>query len=178
MSSKINVLEIIKGHIGTVSDGGRSFFWDVVTFYIFPLIVSLSGILLAFDLPEETISLLVNFSAIFTALLLSVLVLVYEQESRLEINKKTDELYSVKKALLKDLYYNICFSIVSSLFLVVVCLLHSIMRKKYISIEIMDFSVNVSISTFLLTPIALFVVVSLMLTILMIVKRMHTLLTC
>ncbi|QOE10705.1 hypothetical protein [Pseudomonas asiatica] len=178
MSSKINVLGIIKGHISTLSDPqGRISFYDIITFFFFPGVAAFVSILSRYNLNKDVSSMLVNFGAIFTALLLSVLVLVYDQESKLRSESRKEILTEAKILLLTQLYYNICFSIVSSLWLIFLCLVHSMIDGVVKGVSIGSFAFTVNFALFLVTPVVVFVVVNLMLTILMVVKRMHAMLT-
>lgn len=164
MSSKINIQEIIRGHIKTLIDSGKNkaSLPDIFSFFIFPAILSVVGIYFKLNINKEIISLLVNFGAIFTALLLSVLVLVYDQENKINTENKT-ALINIKKNLLKQLYYNICYCIIISVALVVTCLIHSISSAEKLNI-------------YFTSPIITLFTSNLVLTILMVVKRMHTLL--
>ncbi len=121
--------------------------------------------------------MLVNFGAIFTALLLSVLVLIYDQESKLESKKGVDPLYESKKKLLSQLYYNICFSILSSIVLVALCFVHSVVYRMKYDLGIGDSVFQFSYAKYVVTPLVIFVTANLLLTIVMIVKRMHAMLT-
>jgi hypothetical protein len=89
MSSKLNVFDIISGHISTLksADSDRLNKVDILTFFGIPLLFSILGISKDFDLDTDLTSLLVNFGSIFTALLLSVLVLIYDQENKLDDKK-------------------------------------------------------------------------------------------
>lgn len=178
MSSKVNVTDILLGHIGTLSDpAGKRSIGDYVTFFLVPILVAGLGMLAGYNLNKDVSSMLVNFGAIFTALLLSVLVLVYDQESKLESKKGAEPLYESKKKLLSQLYFNICFSILSSIVLVALCFVHSVIfRLKH------DFGFGGGIFHFsyaqhIITPLVIFVTANLLLTIVMIVKRMHAMLT-
>ncbi|HHP0451823.1 hypothetical protein [Vibrio harveyi] len=186
MSSKINVCAILTGHVKTLKDNstGKVSKWDVFTFFIFPIALAVVSVVLGFKFTGDLISLLVNFGAIFTALLLSVLVLVYDQSSKLkekELNTQgRDIAIEAKKALLDQLYYNICYSIIVSVSLVVSCFIEAICRGKTQIIELpleKTISVCVDINTYLASPLVVFLTVNLVLTIIMIVKRMHSLLT-
>lgn len=113
MSSKVNIKDIVYGHLGTLSrvDGGWSWF-DFLTFCFIPVALSTTSVIIGFSLNKDVSSLLVNFGAIFTALLLSVLVLVYDRESKLddkhqrdiELKRPVDAFYAAKKKLLDELY--------------------------------------------------------------------------
>ena len=78
MSSKINIWSIVMGHVGTMKDAsnGKVSIWDCITFFVFPASVGLGFAILDVIVTDGANSMLVNFGAIFTALLLSVLVLV------------------------------------------------------------------------------------------------------
>jgi hypothetical protein len=174
MSSKINILGIITGHFNTLreADGKRSV-PDFITFIILPITLSIISIIFSFNLNNELSSLLVNFGSIFTALLLSVLVLVYDQESKLEDKKETVGLYDEKKELLSQLYYNISYSILCSLALVVLCFLHAVLLNVETVFTISQFTITIKYDIYLLTPLVVLVISNLFLNILMIVKRMH-----
>ncbi|MFJ5253620.1 hypothetical protein ACIP8I_00265 [Pseudomonas sp. NPDC088414] len=184
MSSKVNIKDIIYGHLATMSkvDGGWSWY-DFLTFCFVPVAFSTASIIMGFSLNKDVSSLLVNFGAIFTALLLSVLVLVYDQESKLderyqrdaELKRPIDEFYSAKKKLLDELYYNISFSILSSLALIATCFAFS-MADSFVEPKASSLSLPIILSKLVFTPIAVFVTVNLLLTIVMIVKRLHSLL--
>ena len=178
MSSKINVSDIILGHIATLADpAGKRSIMDYVTFFAVPGLVAAVGCIAGYNLNKDVSSMLVNFGAIFTALLLSVLVLVYDQESKLNSVMGIDPLYSAKKTLLKQLYYNICFSIISSIVLVGLCFVHSVLNGVVTAVHILEYAFNLNYAKYILTPLIVFVMANLMLTIVMIVKRMHAMLT-
>lgn len=185
MSSKINVLEIIVGHWKTLEHNGtgKVSLSDVITFLIIPFGLAILTIIFEFKFTSDLTSLLVNFGAIFTALLLSVLVLVYDQSTKLEDNKpdsEADVSYSIKRTILDQLYYNICYSIIVSVILVVSCFIESICRGKTSSFTVpleSPLSICIDINTYVATPLVTFATVNLIFTILMIVKRMHALLT-
>lgn len=183
MSSKINIKEIIKGHFSTLrKDNGDVSISDYFTFYLLPISTAIITLYLEGNISKEVSSLLVNFGSIFTALLLSVLVLVYDQEAKLNNNKKpTDKLFDKKKDLLDNLYDNISFSILSSVFLVLLCLFHTAVFGKYwgidFTISTLNFKFDMKFDHYLSTPLILIISLTVFMNILMIVKRMHILLT-
>ncbi|WP_373960341.1 hypothetical protein [Vibrio gigantis] len=189
MSNKINVIGILKGHINTLKNAGsdRLSLSDSITFFVFPIGIASLSYFFGFSLTSDLTSLLVNFGAIFTALLLSVLVLVYDQGSKLEdkaaqckqAGEAVPAMIDTKKTLLDQLYYNICYAIVFSVLLVVSCVLESIARGKIIPVKssMLDFTGCIDFSSWFLMPLVVFVAIHLILTILMIIKRMHILLT-
>jgi heme/copper-type cytochrome/quinol oxidase subunit 2 len=166
MSSKLNVWSIITGHFNTLRSAStkKVSIADIFVFFIVPILIGIALAFYGFKLTNEANSLLMNFGAIFTALLLSVLVLVYDQGQKLTPDATT------KKILLDELYDNICYSIVLSIVLVFLCIATSL------SLSITAPTAH-SLNTFVLTPLIMFTSTNLLLTILMIVKRMHALLT-
>jgi hypothetical protein len=178
MSDKINVGSIISGHLKTLCDPKDVISkYDVFTFFGLALIFAIVGIYCSVTLNKELISLLVNFGAIFTALLLSVLVLVYDQEVKIDEGQKT-QITSLKKKLLNQLYYNISYAIILSIFLVSTCFLITIVGENTQSIFVIkDYSIVIKYNQYFLTPTTIFMTTNLVLTIVMIVKRMNILLT-
>ncbi|MCW8093205.1 hypothetical protein [Alteromonas sp. ASW11-130] len=184
MSSKVNVNEIIRGHYNTLKNAstGKLSLSDWITFVILPLVVAILTVIFGFKQTNEISSLLVNFGAIFTALLLSVLVLVYDQgikiSDKIELKENgNNALLKRKRCLLDELYYNICYSIVISVSLVFFCLIESVARGWSYSFAHGEISMNIQPDVYFLSPFIVFLTLNLMVTILMIVKRMHTLLT-
>lgn len=181
MSKKVNISGIIRGHIQTLTNADSEIIsrLDIFTFYLLPLALSITALIFGFNLNRELVSLLVNFGSIFTALLLSVLVLVYDQECKLNEKGDTDSLYTVRKELLHHLYYNISYSIICSITLVITAFAHTTLEKLIIpiSIEALSISYNFFVNEGIITPIVIFISANLILTIIMIVKRMHALLT-
>jgi len=172
------VSSIVSGHLKTLCDPKDVISkYDVFTFFGLPLIFAVIGIYCSVTLDKELISLLVNFGAIFTALLLSVLVLVYDQELKIDEAPKT-QITHLKKKLLNQLYYNISYAIILSIFLVSTCFLVTIVGEKAEStLAIRNYLITIKYSQYFLTPITIFMTTNLVLTIVMIVKRMNVLLT-
>ncbi len=183
MSQKINIIEIVKGHIGTLRDSNskKLNFADTFTFFILPCVIAAFGIIVKFELTKALISLLINFGAIFTALLLSVLVLVYDQENKVHSENRDSDLYSLKIQLLRELYYNICFAIIASIVLVILsffdqCIIEfSFKIPAIVYFGTLEHEIHPARNV--VTPIIIFIAGNISLTILMIVKRLHVLLT-
>ena len=94
----------------------RKSWLEFLVFIVLPIILSITITFIPLN-SKEIISLLVNLGSIFSALLLSVLVLVFDQEQKLEERrqlaeekgKAIDPLFDVKKSVLEELYYNISY---------------------------------------------------------------------
>lgn len=189
MSSKIDICEVLIGHFRTLKDADtkKISIWDIFTFIILPFIIAASFSFSGTGITKDLISLLVNFSAILTALLLSVLVLVYDQESKIRQRKDTDTFYESKKILLTELYYNICYSILCGVLLVVMCFVVSLFsvdssgyfyaKTHEYFFDMINTTLKFNVLSYFLCPLIIYVCVHLILNIIMIVKRMHALLT-
>jgi len=197
MSNKINILCIVKAHFNTLRDitGEGISKLDIITFIVLPILLSMFSAYNNFNLNKDLDSLLVNFGAIFTALLLSVIVLIYDQENRTieKIRHNTESVGEVsqnKLFLLKELYHNISYAVLCSLALVVLTFVHSTLppitlevidnSQVIVDYKIRDVSINFSFtftwSTKIITPLIIFVTSNIVLTIIMIVKRLYLIL--
>ena len=181
MSSKVNVRDILVGHLRTLKDArtGKLSFADIFSFFVIPLIFSFAFIFFGKELGKDVASLLVNFGAIFTALLLSVLVLAYDQSNKLKDKPEDTPYKKLKLDLLKELYFNICYSIIASIILVALCLTYTILlnAESKIPIPFIESFFLLNYGLYLFTPLIVFTTFNLVLTILMVVKRLHSLLT-
>lgn len=188
MSTKINVWHIVIGHLKTLSDYASlsSMFWDLFTFFLIPLVFSSACYYLNLNASKDLISLAVNFGAIFTALLLSVLVLVYDQENKLrdKINQVqtsgadpsfTDPNINVKIKLMEQLYYNIAYCIILSILLIAISFL-ALCAKDINHFYLPSMLSGHNLINKIATPCVIFIATHLLITIMMIVKRLHCLL--
>ncbi len=78
MSNKISISDICCSHRETLTAR------DQLSFFGFPILLAILAHVLEINLASDTLSLLVSFGSIFTALLLSLLVLIFDQESKLD----------------------------------------------------------------------------------------------
>lgn len=181
MSSKINIWSIVAGHISTLNDAssGKVSLVDYFTFYGIPLSIAFLLSFLGIKVTSDANSLLVSFGAIFTALLLSVLVLVYDQGEKLRNVNAESKSHNIelKKNLLEQLYFNICYAVVASVVLVFFCLIYTFLPGDPLNISVSKLIIDFDLKLYLFSPLIMMVVMNLLLTILMVVKRMHTLLT-
>ncbi|HHQ4522293.1 TPA: hypothetical protein ACSP1O_000168 [Aeromonas veronii] len=197
MSSKISVTHIIKSHYQTLfsSSSIKTKISDFFIFFIVPLVISVLSMWAGLAANNDLVSLCVNFGSIFTALLLSVLVLVYDQENKIidkirQVNSTGIEEETIaiadtlltqrlrsprdenKRALMKELYANIAYCIVISVLLVAI----SAINLGVITIA-KDAICNAGvINKFVFTPVMVFLSMHLLVTIIMVVKRLYSLL--
>lgn len=173
MSKKISVINICVENFKTLTNR------DLFSFLGLPMALAILAIQFEIYLVKDTLSLLVSFGSIFTALLLSLLVLIFDQETKLDEKAEhwnnsnlTIPMFQMRKKLLSELYSNISFSIICSLVLVLVCLALSQLLSYQVPSKI-----NIYLSKWLLNPLIVALLVLTALNIFMILKRIHTLLT-
>ena len=181
MSSKINIISIIKGHLSTLIDASTSKYSkiDFGTFYIAPMFAAILGIYVGLDFSKDATNLLVTAGAIFTGLLLNLLILVYDQKSKLPNVDASNENWKevqVRHTTLKELYYNISYSTLLSLIMVFISILHLFIVDKSVNIDI-KFCTITDVSVVTTSPIMVFLGINLLLTIVMIIKRIYALLS-
>lgn len=174
ISSKIRVSHIFKMHLKSLSsDQDKILLSDIFTFYIMPVIPALLLFLIGYRMDKDLTSLIINFGAIFSALLLSVLVLIYDQEKKIQGEQKEENVsdqgkpaYEIKKKIISNLYHNLCYAVLMSIFLIMFALLNQITT---------NIPALYCVGAFL-SSITIFIILNIMFTIVMVVKRMHALL--
>ena len=162
MFSKINVANIIRDHISTLRDYqtkrlARS---DIFLFFGIPLLVA--GLALCFcGIMTGTITTLLTTSlSIFAALLFNLLLLLYEAIRKEEKPGNTNKL---RKPFLKEIFNNISFSILISVLAIILLLVYSQIETAVVR-SIITFLCYNFVTTFILT-------------LMMILKRTHILMS-
>jgi hypothetical protein len=181
MSNKINIFGIVIRHFSTLRNVGsdKLSISDISTFYIFPLFVSIIFIYFSIDLSKDLVNIIVTAGSIFTGLLLNLLILVYDQKSKLgkiDSDKSDWKIIQTRHNILRETYFNIAYSTILSLLLVFISILQIIFFSSKIGIPIFDI-VNFDISMCIISPVIIFIGMNLVLTLLMIIKRIFMLLT-
>ena len=166
MFSKINVSQILKDHLKTLRDQetNRFFAGDVFTFFVIPMIVSLVILfLIKFTLDKDTSNILITSLSVFSALLFNLLLLIYDIVRREERASNTVD-SPLMVNFLRQIYSNISFSILISVICVALLLITLLGIKAVWFNQIISFIVYYLVMLFLLT-------------IFMVLKRVHILLS-
>ncbi|WP_152526894.1 hypothetical protein [Pseudogulbenkiania ferrooxidans] len=164
MLEKINITAIVKEHLQTLKRGSCTEIstWEVTLFFAIPIVIALP-LAIYFDISSDFVNGIVTAASIFAGLLLNLLVLIYTVLSRQRQPAKNDkekQRLVIFKQVLKETFANISFCILTSVILVAVCLL------SYIKGGIFPKG-----NHFLIY----FLISQLILTLLMILKRIHKL---
>ena len=162
---KINVSKIIKNHVSTLRnvDSVSLSRYDCVLFFGVPFLLSILATIFNIKLNKDLIGVLINVFAIFAGLLFNLLVLIYDVISKQpSVNNSSSKYIKNKFILLKEIYYNVSFGIFLSLFVVIA------LAASIISLD----KLNTFFSFIIFGLSTLFI-----LTLLMILKRIHNLLS-
>lgn len=121
MSTKIDISCILKDHFGTMrNERTGSFDWsDGLLFIGLPLLMGLIAFYAGVNLDNNAIAIMITAASIFSGLLINVLVLIYSINQKVESNDKTPkEMVNLEKSFLKEIFANLSFSILISLFVI------------------------------------------------------------
>jgi hypothetical protein len=152
---KVNVVVIVEKHLQTLVNAQtkKHELGDYVTFLFIPSIVSLALIWFGFLLNKDFVGIICSILSIFVGLFFNVIVIIFDIVKR-EAGKK------MKVEFLRELLYNISFTILISVFCIVLSLC-SIIEQVYIR-YVTNFATY-------------FLAVLFLMTVLMILKRMFML---
>jgi len=162
MLTKINIGKIITDHFATLKDADSKKIsrGDFFLFILLPLLFS-SVIVMVFCifLTESLVNILITCLSIFVGLLLNLLVIIFDIINKLKTENSKDQL---KKLFLKEIYANISF-----------CILISIVNIGFLVVTFSGiYFVKLSANVLSVAILMLFG-----LTLLMILKRVHILLS-
>lgn len=162
MFEKINISRIVCDHIGTLRDyrTKRYRLGDFFLFFGLPLIIAAIMLYFYGILGLSLITILATSLSVFAALLFNLLLLTYDAIRKVSSTGNSDTL---RRDLLKELFSNISFAIFVAIVAIVFVLVVVMLDKATIAQYMLSFFVYYLVSVFVLT-------------ILMVLKRMHILL--
>ena len=163
--SKINILRIISAHFDSLRDAstGKHSISDVILFFGAPLLAAAMGWYLGWGLYVDALNAVLAAFAIFAGLLLNLLLLIYTFST--DANHPV-ALAKLRLAFVRELHNNIAFAILVSIGIVVVAMV-AIGDLKMVAPEQPAHTGRV------ITAILLYLIVNFVLTLLMILKRIH-----
>ena len=163
--SKLDITPVLKAHVKTLRDerNNKLSAIDLIIFFLLPFTCAAIVLYLHFGFHADAVNGFLNSFAIFTGLLLNVLILVFTLASSstpLTIDPRK------RKEFLRRVFVNVSFSVVTAIAVVVVAVIAlSYMRSN-------QGAITGPIATFFLV----FLTANFVLTLLMIVKQMFILL--
>jgi hypothetical protein len=159
--SKIDVRDIVRDHFATLVDyeTGRRSFSDHVLFVVVPLVGSGVLLLLGIDLSETAVNVLITALSIFAGLLFNLLVLLDSLADR----KQAPTGDSDARLMMKGIYANTAYAVLIALLTLVPLCLFTLTQNCTVRV------VTSGLSYFLIGHF--------LLTLLMVLKRIHALLS-
>lgn len=174
MFSKINVCQIIKGHLKTLrydTSDNQVNWWEIVFFIFLPIGIAAFAIYKSVILKSDSLTIIATIAVTFMALMFSVLIMVLDryQRTRKDLGLTVDQckdkgsnacIECTKLIVLNELYYNISYSIIVALAL------------SFVSVITAIFTSNCYLSI-ILSSVIVFLGLNILLTILMVIKRIY-----
>jgi hypothetical protein len=164
---KIDISQIIKDHIDTLRDfaNGKTSWWDLLLFFGLPLLAS-SLILFGMGtlIDRASSNILITSLSVFSGLLLNLLMLIYDLMNREEHEAGAAKKPSVLARLLREIFANLSYSILVSVFCVAILLIAYLDIRSGVFLRIFSFVVY-------------FLVIQFVLTMFMVLKRVHVLMS-
>lgn len=170
MLAKINCIDIIGDHLHTFKDynSNKKTPSDFLLFYAFPLLLALVGLKYIPTISRDLVNVLITAFSVFAALLFNLLLLMFDIIRRSKANPKTQ---AIKLELLQEIYSNISYSIFVSVVAIVALLI------PLLGIDLPNISLTAGYSDRVASFVIYFLLGNFVLTLLMILKRVHVLLS-
>jgi len=169
MLSRINILKIIKDHLGTMrslnQSSNRIYWKDFLLFFVFPIIVSTLLVWKGYSFKEQLGNLIAAIS-IFGGFLFNLLAIIYSQMENIKKDAETED-DKVKKRFINEIHINISFCIVLSICIVLTLLLTTIDILEFKYLDVLNKIIN---------GLNYFLMILFLLTLTMILNRVYILL--
>ncbi len=167
MLDKVNITKIVRDHLGTFKDNstGRYRPLDFLLFFLVPLFVAVGFVGLLGSLPTNLVGVIATSLSIFTALLLNLLLLAYNIARNSE-SPRDERVQEMKENLFHEIFSNIAFAVLVALVTVVSVLVFGAMNE----------CASLLVSN-MLSSVIYYLGTLFLLTLLMLLKRVYTLLS-
>lgn len=168
MLDKVNILCIWRDHLDTLRDfgTGERRGADVMLFFATPMLVVTLAIVIHGPMDGTEVAILITAFSIFAALLLNLLLLIFGLVRR---NKSSDDVLADQRIeLLRETYSNISFCILISIAAIALLLLYLLDSRHNFVIPGLDY---------LMSSFVYYMTTVFLLTLVMVLKRVHILLS-
>jgi len=165
MIGKIDVRQIIKDHVRTLTDENtkRTSRGDCILFFGLPILAAVALIAPKLIFGKTMGTVLITALAIFAGLLFNLLLLIFDIGNK--PRPKEEKLSPIKIRFLREIYSNIAYAILTALVTIVLLLIH-------IGLVALQFTLVMYVTAFLVYILT----GNFVLTLLMVLKRVHKLL--
>lgn len=169
--TKLNIFRILNDHISTLKDYGkkRVSLFDAFTFFVFPALVSAVLVFFNIRLSAEFANLLITVFSIFAGLLFNLQILMFDVIGKVSDTKmlptglNSQQSLNRRLFLLESVSFNISFEVLLCLFGVLLLAISTLFQNSLVQII-------VSVTAF-------YVVILFSLTLAMVLRRIHGLLS-
>ena len=181
--NKINIWQVLLKHYKTMSDQkGNTLAQDIFIHFFLPAITSILVCFFYGTMKPSIAAIFVNFGAITTALLMSAVIMIYDQKQKtafkitdiIENNKSKTNLpiLEINRTVYAQLCHNVAYAILTSVILVISSVIISFFPDDTYSLEKIYFA----IPTYILSFIAYSSFFTTVITFLMVIKRFSSIL--
>lgn len=168
--NKINPFRIISDHFRTLKEHGSTSMGvgDAFIFFLIPMILAGVSFWREINFKAETVNIIVTAFSVFAALLFNLLMLIYGLVQRKDDSNES----RLKATFLKEIYSNISFTVFVSLLIIVV----AVVAMTFAAPEKLPTGTGSTAVGLVYTLILVFLMSHFLLTLLMVLKRVHILL--
>jgi len=181
--NKINIWQVLLKHYRTMTDQRGVTLWqDIFIHFFVPAIIAIIVCIFYGIMKPSIAAVFVNFGAITTALLMSAVIMIYDQKQKtaykisdiIEGNKSTINLpaLEINKKLYEQLCHNVSYAILTSVILVISSVIISFFPDKKETLDLLYFA----IPAYALSYIAYSAFFTTVITFLMVIKRFSSIL--
>lgn len=159
MLRRIDVRDIVRGHIETLTEYGtsRAHRGDYLLFFGVPLVMMAGLLWTQVLLTRDMANIIITSLSIFAGLLFNLLLLTHGMLRSVPQEK------TVEKTLIREIYSNISFAILVSILIIITCTAFYFSARPWFVLSV--------------TAVSHFLVANFALTLLMILRRIHILLS-
>ncbi len=159
MFRRIDVRDIVKGHMATLTEygTGRRHNGDYMLFFGLPLILTAGLLWTKVHVTNEIATIIITALSIFAGLLFNLLLLAHG------MIRSTPQDNLDEKRLIREIYSNISYAILVSILVIIVCMAFYFSKRPWFVLGV--------------TAFTHFFIANFVLTLLMILRRIHILLS-
>lgn len=163
MSSKVNVWGVVRDHLGTLKnlDTERYSLGDILFLFGMPALIASGLVWSGVRITDQMVNVLITALSVFAGLLFNLLLLIYDIVQK---DQESAPNAKLQRRFLKEIYANISFCILTSIVAIVVLSVYSFGALVAVAVSVLCFTVYLLLAVF-------------MLTLLMVLKRVHVLLS-
>ncbi len=149
---KVNITVIISDYLSTLKrrNGKTYIVSDVVLFFVLPFVASFSLVYFGVSINEDFSTLLIGIYSIFTGLLFSLLIFMFDVIARVHNFDLSVRAANLRIKTFRDIYFSASFEILICLLSISILLLSSFAEFDFVN-KVFDFLIFYSVILFMLS---------------------------